>query len=45
MQPLFILPIATYLVLAAFLLWRSRKHGLEANGIADGAGAHQDTLV
>jgi len=44
MHALFILPIATYVVLAGYLIWDSPKRNLEAGGPADGAGGHQDSV-
>jgi membrane protein involved in colicin uptake len=44
MHSLFILPIATYMVLAACLIWNSPNRNLEFQGIAEGGG-RQDTMV
>ncbi len=41
MHSLFILPIATYMVCAACLIWNSPNRSLQANGIADRAGGHR----
>jgi len=44
MHSLFILPIATYMMLAAWLIWNSPNRNIEVQGIAEGDG-RQDTMV
>jgi hypothetical protein len=44
MHSLFILPIATYMMLAAWLIWNSPNRNIEEQGIAEGGG-RQDTMV
>jgi hypothetical protein len=47
MHPLFILPVATFILLIAYLVWNwlSTKRNLETGGDTSGPGGPKDPMV